>query len=223
MGNITLKGLLNLMKFKQFNDDKLILLGQDSLTLFTGNILNTGLLEEFSHGLANIELNVNLREEIGFKYGFDDSYHYDYILYHMVMFGATIMKFSTSSYIKKKKLFGGYNENLFGAFKFSQSLEYGLDNFKKRGNFINIKSVIPNLTLSGITYSLGDTLDKYPFPYFWLEHSQKSLDEMTTDFATNIASIRQPENPNIVIGVFYEKAKEILPICHKILHGLFIE
>ena len=73
-----------------------------------------------------------------------------------------------------------------------------------------------------ISYSFGKNLNEIK-PYFYFEYTKKQLDELTIDFAKNVAYLREPKNPKIVIGVFYEKAKEIVPVVHGILRNLFVE
>lgn len=211
------------MKFKVHNEDKLQLLGQDAVALTVRQMLETKKLEEFSHGLSMIDYKDDLKEEIQFRKPFEPKIHQEQVLFYMVMYSSTIIKYNAIDYIKDKKFFGGYKEAPFKAFSFSKGLEAGLENFKGRGNFINIKSINTKKTINGYEYIHGATLNKIPIPFFWFEHTKQSLDEITIDFATKIASIREPKNPNIVIGVFYEKAKEIVPLSHEILTHFFVE
>ncbi len=41
------------------------------------------------------------------------------------MFGTTLLKYNSTDYIMKKKLFGGFEEDLFKAFTFIKGLEAG--------------------------------------------------------------------------------------------------
>ena len=127
------------MRFKVHNEDKLQLLGQDAVAIVVRELLETKILEEFSHGLANINYKDHLKKEIQFRISFDSEKHYDHILFYMVMYCTTLMKYNAIDYIKDKKLFGGYKEAPLKSFYFSKGLEAGLENFKGRGKFINIK------------------------------------------------------------------------------------
>lgn len=211
------------VNFKVYNEDKLQLLGQDSVAIMARLLFETEKIQEFSNGLSRIDYKDELKEKIQFSQNFDNNIHPEQVLFYMVMYGATLIRYYATDYIKEKKLFGGYKENLIKVLSFSKGLEVGLDNFKARGNFINIKSINANITETSYEYSFGETLNKIPLPFFWFEYTKQTLDEITIDFATKISSIRQPKYPNIVIGVFYEKAKEIVPLSQKILTHFFIE
>jgi hypothetical protein len=211
------------VRFKVHNEDKLQLLGQDAVAIVVSQLLETRKLEEFSHVLANIDLKDHLKKEIQFNHTFDLEQHHDQVLFYMVMYCTTLMKYNAIDYIKEKKFLGGYKEAPLKSFYFSKGLEAGLENFKGRGKFINIKSVIGEKNNNGYTYSTGSTLNKIPLPYFWFEHTKKSIEEITIDFATDIATLRQPNNPIIVVGVFYEKAKELIPLSHEILTHFFVD
>lgn len=211
------------MKFKVFNEDKLQLLGQDAVAVTVRYLMETKKLEEFSHGLSRIDYKEDLKKEIQFGKEFESVEHHEQVLFYMVMYCATLMKYNAIDYIKDRKLFGGYKEAPFKAHSFSLGLKAGLENFKRRGNFIHIKSINANKSLNGYDYSYGEPLSNIPLPFFWFELSKQSLDEITVEFATKIASIREPINPDIVIAVFYEKAKELVPLTHEIMIHFFVD
>jgi hypothetical protein len=211
-----------ILKLKVFNDDKLCLLGQDAIAILIHELMYKKIMEDFSFSIQKFDYRDKIKNEVFFQKDFDTEYDYDYVLFHLVMFGATILKYNAMDYVMKKKLFGGYTQNITGAFSFVNGLESGIKNFRQKGKLCNIREIVDEFNGLRTSYSYGKTLSTTPIPYFYFEHNNKQLNEISLDFAKNIANIRQPQNPDIVIGVFNERAKEIVPLAHNILHHFFV-
>lgn len=212
-------------KVRTYKDEELLQLGESSIALLTEFLFSSkdSLLKEFSHGVARLDYKEEIKNKIQFQKEFDDQNDYDYILFHLVMFSTTLLKYNAPSYIMKKKLFGGYLQDPIGSFSFVKGLENGLMKFKQVDRLRNIREIIAVKNDSGIYYSYGKPVTESSIPYFYFEFSRKDLSEITMDFAENIAYLRNPKYPNIAIGVFNEKAKEIVPLAHAVLRKYFVE
>lgn len=209
------------MKFKVFNEDKLTLLGLDSVALIINELLENH-IQEFAHALATIDEIEDLKEEIQFEKDYEYPNDFEYILYHLVMFGTTVLKYNATDYVVRKKFFGGYAEDTFKAFSYVGGLENGVYNFRQKGNLNNIREIKVEKKGDNLNYYYGEPLSKVPLPYFH-EYGDSSLNLIALKFAQNIAYLRKPKNPEIAIGVFNEKAKEIVPLAHRILRHFFVE
>ncbi|MDQ1912523.1 hypothetical protein RAC89_19195 [Paenibacillus sp. GD4] len=210
------------MKFKQYDEEKIGLIGQDAVTLLIHQLLQRHIAEEFAHGVARLDHQESIKDEIQFERDYEQEKDFEYILFHLVMFGASIMKYNATSYVMKRKFFGGYTEDVYKAFTFAKGIEKGLSDFRMKGKLPSIRQVKAEGQDSKPTYSNGDSLNK-TMPYFFFEHTRESLDEISLSFARNLAYLRRPKNPRIVIGVFNEKAKEIVPLAHEIMSHFFVE
>ena len=206
------------MKFHIFNEDKLVLLGMDIVGVLIHRIMKLGILEEYCTIIARID-----SHEIQCEEEFDEKEDFDYILFHLVTFGTTLFKYNATSYVVRKKFFGGYSQDDAKVLSFVKGLEAGLKNFQQKGKFVNIKEIKAEAHSTRISYSCGNTLSRSSIPYFYFEQGNQHLEEISNDFAKNIAYIRKPRNPEILITILNEKAKEIVPLAHSILCGLFVE
>jgi hypothetical protein len=211
------------MKFKVFSEDKLQLLGQEVGGIFIRELMEEKILQQFVHTLSTLDKFEDYNEVIRFEKEFDTETDADYVFYHLVMFGTTLLKYNSTNYIMKKKFFGGYEEDLFKAFSFVKGLEAGLFHFRQKGILDKVYEIKADIKVHSIEYSHGEPLSKLPLPYFYYEHSNKNLNEISLDFASNLAYIRKPENPDIVIEVINEFTKDIVPIVHRILNYYFVE
>lgn len=210
------------MKFKVFNEDKLTLFGQDAVAILIHELLKKHIAEDFAHSVAQMDYREDLKIDIQFERQYDRDKDFEYILYHMVMFGAALLKYNASDYIKNKLLFRGYVDDPVKAFMFCEGLENGLKHFRQKGNLKNIREIKAETNGNALSCYEGEPLSKIHLPYFH-KIFDASLGEVAMEFAKNLAYLRRPKYPNIVIGVFNERATELVPLAHTILHHFFVE
>jgi hypothetical protein len=214
------------MKYAIYDYEEITSIGKESIQLLHEGILNTRVLDMYYTLLVTTD-DVLSDSKIQFNREIDSDTDLHYIFWHILMFGATCMYLGSNSYIKKKKLFGGYERDISKIAFYGMALENELLKYRDDDKFCNLKVITLDDSSDIVNYSYGPSFSNSPIPYFpnnYVNKSEHDINVLAHEFAKNIAYIREPQNNiNSLVAAIMYATDSILELVDFILKGFFID
>jgi len=208
------------MRYKNFNHEKIEEMGEDTVSYVVTQLMDSGILEQFANGVANLDYSNENKEKFQFQRDFDKELDTELILYHLTCYISTLSRVNAIDYIKTKRFFSGYVSDESKTAFYHMGLSHGLDNYQKVANINKHKFENPRIVNQEFVYDSGVPLGEAPIPYFY---NINEIGKLSYHFGVNLASIRKPKYPKLVIGFFQEKSKELYSLPIVLLEHLFVE